>query len=51
MPEESRSPPSGRLDDLAEALLAEDAPGGDLTTEALACMGGAGASNLPRAAR
>jgi nicotinate-nucleotide pyrophosphorylase len=37
-------------DALIDALLAEDAPGGDLTTEALASGVGAGASSLRRAA-
>ena len=35
MSEGSRFRPFERLDDLADALLTEDAPGGDLTTESL----------------
>ncbi len=39
MPEASEARAFERLDDLVEALLAEDAPGGDLTTESLGLHG------------
>ena len=39
MSEDSRSRLFERLDNLADAFLTEDAPGGDLTTESLGLCG------------